>query len=180
MINQVVLVGRLTKDPELKYTPSGVAVANFTMAMSKVFYDEQRNKQEKTAFINCVVWRKAAENVANYKKKGELIGVTGSLDSRTYDDPNGRKVFVTEVAVDDIQYMPSGGSQGSQNSNQSNYNNNNQGYQQNNNQGNYQNNQPNYNNNNQRNYNDQRDNRNQPDPFAGSRPIDISDDDLPF
>lgn len=170
MINQVVLVGRLTKDPQLSYTPQGTAVANFTMAMTKVFKDGQGNKQEKTAFINCVVWRKDAEDLTNFKKKGELIGVTGELQSRSYDDQQtGKKIFVTEVVADNIQYMPSGGS--SHGSNQSG------------NQGNYQNQNQSNNYNQQRNNNQGYSNQQQPqnDPFANSgRPIDISDDDLPF
>jgi single-strand DNA-binding protein len=110
MLNRVVLVGRLTKDPELKYTPSGVAVANFTLAVNRPFSNQQGEKE--TDFINCVVWRKPAENVANYLKKGSLAGVDGRLQTRSYENNQGQRVYVTEVTAESVQFLePKGGGQ---------------------------------------------------------------------
>lgn len=103
MLNRTVLVGRLTRDPDLRYTPNGVAVANFTVAVNRPF-SNQEGKQE-ADFINCVVWRKQAENLANYMSKGSQIGVDGRLQSRTYDDKDGKTVFVTEVVADSVQFL---------------------------------------------------------------------------
>src|SRR5690625_4326459 len=115
MLNRVVIVGRLTRDPDLRYTPNGVAVANFTVAANRPFTNQQGNRD--ADFINCVVWRRAAENLANYMKKGGLIGVDGRLQSRTYEGQDGKTVFVTEVVADNVQFLePKGSSQGSQGS----------------------------------------------------------------
>jgi len=103
MINRVILVGRLTRDPELRYTPSGVAVATFTLAVNRNFTNQQGERQ--ADFINCVVWRRPAENVANYLKKGSLAGVDGRLQTRSYEDQTGRRVFVTEVVADSVQFL---------------------------------------------------------------------------
>ncbi len=163
MLNRVVLVGRLTKDPDLRYTPNGVAVANFTIAVNRPFNSQQGGKD--ADFINCVVWRRAAENLANFMKKGSQVGVDGRLQSRSFDNSEGKRVFVTEVVADSVQFLESKGSgQGGAGS---------QGFQPNN-----QNQQ--FGNNNQ-NQQSQQSNQNQEDPFANSGdPIDISDDDLPF
>ena len=102
MLNRVVLVGRLTKDPDLRYTPSGIAVANFTIAVNRPF---KNNGEQEADFINGVVWRKPAENLANYMSKGSLIGVDGRLQSRSFDNQEGKRVFVTEVVADSIQFL---------------------------------------------------------------------------
>src|SRR5690625_2898531 len=105
MLNRVVLVGRLTKDPELKYTASGVAVANFTIACNRPFKNQQG--EQEADFINCVAWRKPAENLANYMKKGGLIGVDGRIQTRSYDGQDGKRVYVTEVVAENIQFLES-------------------------------------------------------------------------
>lgn len=104
MLNRVVLVGRLTKDPSLSYTPSGVAVSNFTLAVNRTFTNQQGEKE--ADFINVVVFRKPAENVANFLSKGSLAGVDGRLQSRSYEGQNGR-VYVTEVVADSVQFLES-------------------------------------------------------------------------
>lgn len=83
MINRVILVGRITKDPELKMTTSNVAVVSFTLAVNRQFADQQGERQ--ADFINCVVWRRQAENVANYVRKGALLGVEGRIQTRSYE-----------------------------------------------------------------------------------------------
>ncbi|GGA99903.1 single-stranded DNA-binding protein [Macrococcus hajekii] len=103
MINRVVLVGRLTKDPEYRVTPSGVAVATFTLAVNRTFTNA--NGERQADFINCVVFRKQAENVNNYLSKGSLAGVDGRLQSRSYDNQEGHKVYVTEVVCDSVQFL---------------------------------------------------------------------------
>lgn len=103
MLNRVVLVGRLTRDPDLRYTPNGVAVANFTVAADRPFTNQAGNRD--TDFINCVVWRRPAENLANYMRKGSLVGVDGRLQSRTYEDKDGKTVYVTEVVADSVQFL---------------------------------------------------------------------------
>ncbi|MFV8826197.1 single-stranded DNA-binding protein [Alkalihalobacterium sp. APHAB7] len=110
MINRVVLVGRLTKDPELRYTPNGVAVANFTLAVNRPFSNQQGDRE--ADFINCIIWRKPAENVANYLKKGSLAGVEGRIQTRSYDNNEGRRVYVTEVVADSVQFLEPKGSGG--------------------------------------------------------------------
>lgn len=163
MLNRVVLVGRLTKDPDLRYTPNGVAVANFTIAVNRPFSNNQGGQD--ADFINCVVWRRAAENLANFMNKGSLVGVDGRLQSRSFDNQEGKRVFVTEVVADSVQFLETkGSSQGGGNRGGS-------GYQSNQNQ------QPSGNNFDNNNNNQQRED----DPFADKgEPIDISDDDLPF
>lgn len=147
-LNRTVLVGRLTKDPDLRYTPNGVAVANFTLAVNRPF---KQDGQQQADFINCVTWRKQAENLANYMKKGSQIGVDGKLQTRTYEAQDGKTVFVTEVLADSIQFLESKSKSSNNSSKQSNNN-----YQSSN-------------------------SSNEPDPFQGvGDPIDIQDDDLPF
>jgi len=104
-MNRVILIGRLTKDPDLRYTSSGRAVANFTLAVNRPF----RNAQGKNEadFINCQTWRKQAENLATYMKKGNLIGVDGRIQTRTYENQEGKTVFVTEVLAESIQFLES-------------------------------------------------------------------------
>lgn len=107
MLNRVVLVGRLTRDPELRYTPNGVAVANFTIAINRPFRNQQG--EQEADFINCVAWRKQAENLANYMRKGSMIGVDGRIQTRSYDNQEGKRVYVTEVLAENIQFLESRG-----------------------------------------------------------------------
>lgn len=156
MLNRVVLVGRLTRDPDLRYTPNGTAVANFTVAANRPFTNQQGERE--ADFINCVVWRRPAENLANYMKKGNLIGVDGRLQSRTYEGQDGKTVFVTEVVADSVQFLePKGSSRGQGAQGQGSQQNQNQNQQQSQTQ------------------------QGSKDPFSqDGEPIDISDDDLPF
>lgn len=103
MLNRVVLVGRLTKDPEYRVTPSGVSVATFTLAVNRTFTNADGERQ--ADFINCVVFRKQAENVNTYLSKGSLAGVDGRLQSRSYDNQEGRRIFVTEVVAESVQFL---------------------------------------------------------------------------
>ncbi|TQR21815.1 single-stranded DNA-binding protein [Psychrobacillus vulpis] len=103
MINRVVLVGRLTKDPELRYTPSGVAMARFTLAVNRTFKSE--NGEQQADFINCVVWRKQAENTANFLKKGSLAGVEGRIQTGSYEGQDGKRVYTTDVVADSVQFL---------------------------------------------------------------------------
>ena len=105
MINNVVLVGRTTKDPELRYTPSNVAVATFSLAVNRNFKDA--NGERETDFINCVIWRQQAENLANWAKKGALIGITGRIQTRSYENQQGQRVYVTEVVAENFQMLES-------------------------------------------------------------------------
>ncbi|PCE55372.1 single-stranded DNA-binding protein, partial [Staphylococcus pseudintermedius] len=109
---RVVLVGRLTKDPEFRTTQSGVEVATFTLAVNRNY--KNKNGEQQTDFINCIVFRKQAENVNNYLNKGNLAGVDGRLQSRSYENQEGRRIFVTEVVCDSVQFLES------KNNNQSN------------------------------------------------------------
>ncbi|GBY58452.1 TPA: single-stranded DNA-binding protein [Staphylococcus aureus] len=103
MLNRVVLVGRLTKDPEYRTTPSGVSVATFTLAVNRTFTNAQGERE--ADFVNCVVFRRQADNVNNYLSKGSLAGVDGRLQSRNYENQEGRRVFVTEVVCDSVQFL---------------------------------------------------------------------------
>lgn len=172
MINRVVLVGRLTKDPEYRTTPSGVSVATFTLAVNRTFTNAQGERE--ADFINCVVFRKQADNVNNYLFKGSLAGVDGRIQSRSYENQEGRRIFVTEVVCDSVQFLEPK-NQNQRHAQEGNNNFQNFGGQQaGQNTSSYQNN--NQNNNNSSNKNNQSDN-----PFANANgPIDISDDDLPF
>lgn len=156
MINNIVLVGRLTKDPDLKYTGNGTAVATFTLAVNRNFTNQSGERE--ADFINCVIWRKPAETLANYAKKGVLIGVTGRIQTRSYDNQQGQKVYVTEVIADNFQLLESKKADSSQNTQGSGVSNS----------------QTNNYTRNQQNTNSATE-----DPFGNSS-IDISDDDLPF
>jgi len=103
MLNRVVLVGRMVRDPELRRTGSGIAVTSFTIAMNRNFTNQQGERQ--ADFIPCVVWNKAAENTARYCGKGSLVGVEGRLQSRTYENQEGKKVNVIEVVCDSVQFL---------------------------------------------------------------------------
>lgn len=157
MINRVILVGRLTRDPEMKYTQSGLAVTRFTLACDRPFTGQDGKRE--ADFIDCVVWRKQAENVAQYLKKGSLAGVEGRLQISSYDDKEGQRRYRAEVVADSVRFLESrnarsdggapsqdygnrsGQASGSNSSGNSGFGN---------------------------------------DPFTGSNPIDLSDDDLPF
>jgi single-strand DNA-binding protein len=103
MINQVILVGRLTKDPELRYTADGTAVANVTLAVNRNF--RNANGMVDTDFVNCTLWRRVAENTANYCRKGSIIGVTGRIQTRNYENQEGKRVYVTEVVAESVRFM---------------------------------------------------------------------------
>ncbi|MCI5775965.1 MAG: single-stranded DNA-binding protein [Aerococcus sp.] len=105
MINNVVLVGRLTRDVDLRYTQSGVPVANFSVAVERNFRDA--NGERQTDFINCVMWRKSAENFAKYTRKGSLVGLEGSIQTRNYENQQGNRVYVTEVLVNNFSFLES-------------------------------------------------------------------------
>ncbi|EAF4751666.1 single-stranded DNA-binding protein [Listeria monocytogenes] len=160
MMNRVVLVGRLTKDPELRYTPAGVAVATFTLAVNRPFKNGQG--EQEADFIQCVVWRKPAENVANFLKKGSLTGVDGRVQTRNYEGDDGKRVYVTEIVAESVQFLEPKqnaveGSTPNNNQNEANYSNNNKN-------GSY-----------------RASSSQNSDSFANEgKPIDISDDDLPF
>ena len=135
MINRSGLVGRLTRDPELRYTSGGAAVASFTLAVNRSFTNQ--NGEREADFINCVIWRKAAENFANFTHKGSLVGIDGRIQTRNYENQQGQRVYVTEVVVDNFSLLESRAESerhqtagGNNNSNGGNagYNNTNNGY----------------------------------------------------
>lgn len=105
MINNVVLVGRLTRAVDLRYTSNGTAYASFTLATDRDF--KNQNGEKETDFINCVMWRKPAENLANYTKKGSLIGIEGRIQTRNYDNQQGQRVYVTEVLAERFHFLES-------------------------------------------------------------------------
>lgn len=105
MINNVVVVGRLTRAVDLRYTSNGTAYASFTLAVDRDF--KNQNGEKETDFINCVMWRKPAENLANYTKKGSLIGVEGRIQTRNYDNQQGQRVYVTEVLAEKFSFLES-------------------------------------------------------------------------
>lgn len=132
-MNNVSLIGRLTKDPELRYTPSGVAVARFTLAVNRQY---KKEGEQQADFINVVTWRKTAENTANFLRKGSLAGVSGRIQTGSYDGQDGKKVFTVEVVAENVQFLEpksannapnsngnTNGYQQQQNATQSNYNN---------------------------------------------------------
>ena len=156
MINNVVLVGRMTRDAELRYTPSNVAVATFTLAVNRTF--KSQNGEREADFINVVMWRQQAENLANWAKKGSLIGATGRIQTRSYDNQQGQRVYVTEVVAENFQMLESrsvreGQTGGGHSAPSSNYS------------------AP---------TNSVPDFSRDENPFGATNPLDISDDDLPF
>ena len=104
-INNVVLVGRMTKDAELRYTPQNQAVATFSVAVNRNF--KNSNGERDADFINCVIWRQQAENLANWAKKGALVAIVGSIRTRNYENQQGQRVYVTEVVADSFQLLES-------------------------------------------------------------------------
>lgn len=103
MINNVVLVGRLTKDIDLRYTGSGTAVGTFTLAVNRQFTNQAGERE--ADFINCVIWRKSAENFANFTRRGALVGITGRIQTRHYEGNDGKRVYVTEVVADNFTLL---------------------------------------------------------------------------
>ena len=175
MINRAVFTGRLTRDVDLRYTPSGAAVGNFTLAVDRQFTNQ--NNEREADFINCVIWRKSAENFANFTHKGALVGIDGRIQTRNYENQQGQRVYVTEVVVENFALLEPRSANNNNAGNSNNGGNNNAPT------GNAPQNtnpfgDPNTNgaaNNNQNTGN------NQTDPFANNGDsIDISDDDLPF
>ncbi|AZF89032.1 single-stranded DNA-binding protein [Streptococcus phage CHPC642] len=148
MINNVVLVGRMTKDAELKHTGNNIAVASFSLAVNRNFKDA--NGEREADFINCVIWRQQAENLANWAKKGALIGITGRIQTRSYENQQGQRVYVTEVVAENFQMLESRAAREGGNANNS-YN---------------QQQVPNFARNNTE--------------YSNKQPLDISSDDLPF
>lgn len=166
-MNTVQLVGRLTKEIDLKFTSSGVAVGSFTLAVNRSFTNQQGERE--ADFINCVIWRKAAENLANFTRKGSQIGIEGRIQTRNYENQQGQRVYVTEVVVNNFHLLeprsvteqrPAGESNNSYGNNQNNFNSNS------------------YSNNNHSSMGFE---SSSPNPFVeDGRTIDISEDDLPF
>lgn len=178
MINRVVLVGRLTRDVELRYTTSGAAVGTFSLAVNRQFTNA--NGEREADFINCVIWRKSAENFANFTSKGSQVAVEGRLQTRNYENQQGQRVYVTEVVVDNFSLLESRAESEQRRASAGNAapagnQNNNFGGQQN---ANAQQNPfgaPASNGGNVFNASSSSN-----DPFGGGQEIDISDDDLPF
>lgn len=104
MINNVTLVGRLVKDPELRYAQTGTAICNFTVAVNRNFKSDNGPDAD---FINAVIFKGGAESLANYQRKGNLIGLTGRIQTRNYENSQGQRVYVTEVIADSVQFLES-------------------------------------------------------------------------
>ena len=154
MINNVVLVGRMTRDAELRYTPSNQAVATFSLAVNRNFKNQSGERE--ADFINVVIWRQQAENLANWAKKGAQIGITGRIQTRSYDNQQGQRVYVTEVVAESFQLLESRSVRDGQGQG---------GYSAPSNQAPTQ---------------PTPDFSRQENPFGQTNPLDISDDDLPF
>lgn len=171
-MNTVQLVGRLTREVDLKFTSSGTAVGTFSIAVNRNFTNQQGERE--ADFINCVIWRKAAENFANFTRKGSLVGIEGRIQTRNYDNQQGQKVYVTEIVVNNFDLLeprsvteqrPTGESKSNQYNNNQSYQGQSNNYQQNNNSS----------------FSSFNNNQSVSSPFIeDGRPIDISEDDLPF
>ena len=109
MINRAILVGRLTKDPELRRTANDIPVATFTLAVNRPFSNPSGERE--ADFIQCVVWRRQAETVEQYLSKGSLVGVEGRIQTRTYDDQDGNRKYITEIVCDSVQFLETKSSQ---------------------------------------------------------------------
>lgn len=107
-MNKIILIGRLTKDPDLRYTPNGAAVCTFTLAVDRPFSGDKKEAD----FINIVVWNKAGENAAKYLAKGRQAAIEGRLQIRTYDGDDGKKRWVTEVVADRVEFIGGSGGNG--------------------------------------------------------------------
>lgn len=181
MLNRVILIGRLTRDPELRYTPAGVAVTQFTIAVDRPFTSQGGERE--ADFIPVVTWRQLAETCANYLRKGRLTAVEGRIQVRNYDNNEGKRVYVTEVIADNVRFLESpnrDGGGGSGRDESSSYGGGNGGGS---NGGNRP--EPSYGGGGGGNRGGSQSPRgggsNNQDPFSDDgRPIDISDDDLPF
>lgn len=150
MLNRAILIGRLTRDPELRHTPSGVAVTQFTLAIDRPFKNAQDERE--ADFLNVVTWRQLAETCANYLRKGRLTAVEGRIQVRSYENDEGKRIYVTEIIADNVRFLESNNTNRDTSSSNSNSSNN----------------------------SSSNSNQNR-DPFADDgKPIDISDDDLPF
>lgn len=153
-MNKVILQGRLTKDVELRYTPNGTPIANFTIAVNRRFKNQSGERE--ADFINCVIWRQLAETAANYLKKGFRVSLVGSWNTRNFEGQDGKKVYVNECLVEELDFIDfdqqNAGNSGTNNRSNTNTAGNRQSGQQ----------------------------GRQGDPFLGNGQIDISDDDLPF
>lgn len=123
-MNKVILIGRLTRDPELRTLTNGNATASFTLAVNRNFTNQQGERE--ADFINCVVWRKQAENVAKYCAKGSQVAIEGRIQTRNYDAQDGTKRYITEVVADNVTFLSSRGtgSQSFESSNNTSYTNN--------------------------------------------------------
>jgi single-strand DNA-binding protein len=170
MLNRVILIGRLTKDPELRYTPAGVAVTQFTLAVDRPFSGGEGRERE-ADFIPVVTWRQLAETCANYLRKGRLTAVEGRIQVRNYENNEGKRVYVTEVIADNVRFLESnreGGGQREEGGGGYSSGGNSGGGGISSNSGGNTGNRSNQ-------------SRNDNDPFKDDgRPIDISEDDLPF
>lgn len=120
-MNKVFLIGRLTRDPELRYTSSNLPVATFSLAVNRNFTGQSGERE--TDFINIVVWRKQAENVKNYLTQGSQVAIDGRIQTRSYDGEDGKKRYITEVVADNVEFLGSKGSGSSSNSSMTNSNN---------------------------------------------------------
>ena len=149
MINRVILVGRLTKDPILRKTQSGTSVTSFTVACDRRI---KTDGQPTADFINCVCWNKVADNTAQFTHKGSLVGVEGRIQTRSFDNQSGKRVYVTEVVADAVQFLEPKGTNSATNT--PSYDAGNQGY--------------------------QSDQVLQSNDFTSSDNLDIASDDLPF
>lgn len=114
MINNVTLIGRLTRDAELRYTPSNIATAQFNIACNRNF--KNANGEYDADFINCVMWREQAERFCNWTKKGMLVGITGRIQTRSYEGNDGKRVYVTEVVAENFQVLEKRDNTANQNS----------------------------------------------------------------
>lgn len=162
-MNSVDLIGRLTKNVDLKFTTTGLAVGQFTLAVNRDYTNKDGERE--ADFVNCVIWRKAAENLANFTKKGSQIGIQGKIQTRNYEDKEGRRVYVTEVIVDRFHLLdPKGASQGNTTNNNATNNTNNN----------------NSNPNSNANYDANSSTHFKPSNPFGGIPVEIDDDELPF
>lgn len=114
MINNVTLIGRLTKDAELRYTPNNIATAQFNVACNRNF--KNANDEYDADFINCVMWREQAERFCNWTRKGMLVGITGRIQTRNYENNDGKRVYVTEVVAENFQVLEKRDNTANQNS----------------------------------------------------------------
>ncbi len=116
MVNKVILIGNLGKDPEVRFTPNGQAIAKFPIATSEKWRDQQGQMQERTEWHNVVVWGKQAETCGQYLAKGRQVFVEGRIQTRNYDDKDGNKRYITEIVARDVRFLGSAGGRASQDS----------------------------------------------------------------